>query len=250
MARLPMPESVREALVRSTQTRDAVGGNRNAGILQRLSLDSWVFLRSGMRGTAGASPLPAAYGRSQAGAVWRFELLPQSRHLPEAFARISRALVDEGESDLALGLSAKPLADLPFRAHAEARITRRAGRTEIRPAGFVTAGVDRRHLPLDLALRGYAQAGYVGGDFATGFADGSLQIDREVARFGLGQVRAGGGAWGGAQRGSARLDVGPTASLGMRIGESPIRLSVDYRVRVAGDAAPGSGAALTLSTGF
>ena len=42
----------------------------------------------------------------------------------------------------------------------------------------------------------------------------------------------------------------PSASIALRLAESPARLSADYRFRVAGDARPGSGAALTLSAGF
>jgi hypothetical protein len=64
------------------------------------------------------------------------------------------------------------------------------------------------------------------------------------------EVRAGGGVWGGAERHAARLDVGPTAALSFRLGDAPLRLAVDYRWRVAGDAAPQSGPAFTFSAGF
>lgn len=56
---------------------------------------------------------------------------------------------------------------------------------------------------------------------------------------------------GGAQKGAARLDVGPAASAAVGLGESGgARLAVDWRFRVAGSAAPKSGPALTLSAGF
>jgi len=55
----------------------------------------------------------------------------------------------------------------------------------------------------------------------------------------------------GARRGrAAGLDVGPSASLDLKIGAALARVSMDYRLRVAGDAEPGSGVAITLSTGF
>ncbi|MCH2487899.1 MAG: hypothetical protein MK010_09195, partial [Erythrobacter sp.] len=71
-----------------------------------------------------------------------------------------------------------------------------------------------------------------------------------LARFDLGEISIGAGAWGGVQRGAGRLDIGPSASVALRLGRSPVWLSADYRFRIAGDAQPGSGAAVTLSTGF
>jgi hypothetical protein len=109
--------------------------------------------------------------------------------------------------------------------------------------------------PVDLPLRAraefYGQAGYVGGNFASAFADGQVRVDRRVLQLGRGELRAGGGAWGGAQKGASRLDVGPTATLGMPVGDSAgARLGLDWRFRVAGNATPTSGPALTLSAGF
>jgi hypothetical protein len=64
-------------------------------------------------------------------------------------------------------------------------------------------------------------------------------------------VRAGAGAWGGAQKGASRLDLGPAATMGLGLGASAsARLALDWRFRVTGDAAPSSGPALTLSAGF
>lgn len=64
------------------------------------------------------------------------------------------------------------------------------------------------------------------------------------------EVTAGAGVWGGAQEGSSRLDVGPSAAVSFRLGQARARLAADYRFRVAGEAAPASGPALTLSAGF
>ena len=104
---------------------------------------------------------------------------------------------------------------------------------------------------MDLRGEAYVQAGYVGGRFETAFVDGQARIDRRLMRLGDDEeVRAGVGAWGGAQKGAARLDVGPTASVAFRLGDAPSRIAVDYRLRVAGDAAPASGPAVTFSAGF
>ena len=86
----------------------------------------------------------------------------------------------------------------------------------------------------------------VGGRYRTAFADGQLRITRAVIGEGRFRASLGAGAWGGAQKFTERLDVGPTLSIDL----APVRLSVDYRIKIAGNAAPGDGLAVTLSTGF
>ena len=96
----------------------------------------------------------------------------------------------------------------------------------------------------------YAAAGYVGGYAATAFVDGQLRVDHHIATIGPTEIRAGGGVWGGAQQGASRVDVGPTASIGLASGHAAARLRFDWRMRVAGDAAPTSGPAVTIAAGF
>lgn len=220
-------------------------------LVDRLSLDAWLFLRpGGPRSVLAGGVGPAAYGRSQVGAILRYRLRPSAPRDPFAYARADAALVSNGERQVALGLGARPVAEVPLVAHVEARVTHQDGRTQLRPAAFVAGGTDALTLPAGFALRSYGQAGYVGGRFESAFADGQAVATREVARFDLGTIRAGAGVWGGAQRGAERLDIGPSAALTFRLGDAPLRLSLDYRIRVAGDAAPGNGAALTLSRAF
>lgn len=64
------------------------------------------------------------------------------------------------------------------------------------------------------------------------------------------RLSLGAGAWGGAQEGAHRVDLGPTMRLDVTLGAVPARISLDWRERVEGDAGPGSGAAVTLSTRF
>ena len=100
-------------------------------------------------------------------------------------------------------------------------------------------------------LQLFAAFWFVGGRFSTAFADSQPRADRSVAHFGKAELRAGAGTWGGAQKGASRLDVGPTATMGMGPGETgSARLPVDWSFRIAGNAAPSSGSALTLSAGF
>ena len=221
---------------------------------RRWSGDAWLLLRDGGRhvpASPAAVPLPAGYGASQMGAVVRFALAPDAAMRPAVYLRGGKALIDGGESEAALGGSFRPAPDLPIAAHAEVRVTRVGGETRVRPAGFVTAGIDAMPLPLGARLRGYAQAGYVGGRDATPFVDGQAVIDRSVLTSDAGgALKLGAGAWGGAQKDAERLDIGPSASISGQVGSFPLRLSVDYRLRIAGQAEPDSGAVLTLSTGF
>ncbi|WP_284124559.1 hypothetical protein [Parerythrobacter aestuarii] len=212
-------------------------------------LDSWVMVREGGTvATVSAGGRPASYGANQIGAVLRYRL--GSKASPFLFARASQALVDQGETDLAVGAGFKPFARVPLTPQAELRVTETTGGTLLRPAAYVVTDLQPLAVTEEIEAEAYAQAGYVGGDFATGFIDGQVRIEREAMRMGGSKVRVGAGAWGGAQKGAARLDLGPTASVGARIGDVPVRLHLDYRLRLAGSAEPGSGVTVTLSTGF
>jgi len=216
----------------------------------RWSGDGWLAWRPGSSAPLGPGAITPVYGGSQAGAILRYELAPGSRRRPAGYVRVVQALGGRREGDLAAGLALRPLAGMPVTAHGEARLSRRGAALEVRPAAFLSGGVEAAPLAAGFAARGYAQAGYVGGRDATAFADGSLIADRPVWRDRETALSAGGGVWGGAQRGAARLDLGPSASLRFRLGEGTARLSADYRLRIAGNAEPAAGAALTLSAGF
>ncbi|VVT20968.1 hypothetical protein SPHINGO361_150133 [Sphingomonas sp. EC-HK361] len=58
------------------------------------------------------------------------------------------------------------------------------------------------------------------------------------------------GAWGGAQREASRLDIGPSIVALVPVGRQRARLTIDWRQRVAGNARPGSGLALTIGADF
>lgn len=253
MAHLPVPEPLGERLAQVVQPAGAAPAVRVPSAypqIDRWSLDGWALWREGSgRALAGEGRVPT-YGASQAGAVLRYRLAPGDAHEPRAYARAYRALVDGGESELAAGLSARPIAQLPLRAHGEVRATGRDGAVELRPAAFVTSEFAPLALPAGLRAEAYFQAGYVAGEDATGFADGQVHLLREVAGFDLGRVSLGAAAWGGAQEGAQRIDLGPSIRLDLTLGEVPARLSLDYRERVAGEAEPPSGTALTLSTRF
>ena len=218
---------------------------------RRWSADGWVLLRRGGNVSLATGSAPATYGASQAGAVLRYSLAPDSDYKPAAYLRATAALNGSREKEAALGLSARPLPSVPVVASVELRATDQAGETRLRPAAMLVTQLAPFRLPLNTRGEAYVQAGYVGGRFSTPFVDGQLHVDKGVAQLGKGEVRAGAGAWGGAQKGASRLDVGPAATMGLGIGDSAsARVSVDWRFRVAGNAQPSSGPALTLSAGF
>ncbi len=219
-----------------------------AGRASRWSGDGWLLWRDDTT-TPFTSGRPS-YGRSQLGAVVRYELAPTSAHRPQAYVRGSAALQGASEQEVAAGLSARPLAKLPIRLAAEMRVSERAAGSEVRAAAYAVTELAPQPLPGGLEARAYAQAGYVGGSYSTAFVDGQVQVDRSLASVGDFDLRAGAAIWGGAQDDGERLDIGPSASVTFRMGDARGRVAADYRFRVAGDAEPSSGPALTLSAGF
>lgn len=249
VSRLPLPAALQSAARPAPAPFSPVGGEP-ARRDRRWSGDGWLMLRGGGASLAGG-PAPATYGASQTGAVLRYRLAPRSPHRPAAYLRATAALNGAREQEAALGVSARPVAALPIVAAVELRATRTPHGTRPRPAAMAVTELAPVPLPLALRAEAYAQAGYVGGRGATAFADGQLRVDRGVTRFGDARLRAGAGLWGGAQKGAARLDIGPAATVDVSDGtRAAARLGVDWRFRVAGDAAPASGPALTLSAGF
>jgi hypothetical protein len=218
---------------------------------RRWSVDSWFLWRRGEEVPLAGGILTPSYGASQAGVVLRYRVHPDSGMRPTAYLRTTTALNGAGDREAALGLSARPFAQIPLVAAGEARLTSTDSGFVLRPAAFLVTELPPFALPFGLRGEAYGQAGYVGGQFATAFADGQFRADRRLLPIGSGDLRLGGGLWGGAQRGAARLDIGPSLSFGQAVSRSgSLRISADWRFRVVGAAAPASGPAVTLSAGF
>lgn len=266
LAHMPMPRAVEQALKPSVDSDPSFAGADQvsnpalppepaAGRKDHWSLDGWGFWREGSNASAISQGRVPIYGASQIGASLRYRLLPGSRRDPLLYGRAYRALVSNGETELAAGFAVRPVPELPVRAYAELRYTDNAFGHQLRPAVFAVTELPAVGLPFGLSAEAYGQAGYVGGDDPTPFADGQVIVSRELAKFDLtsmapARVSLGAGAWGGAQNDAARLDLGPSVRLDLTLGRTPARVSVDWREQVAGDAAPGSGLAATLSTRF
>jgi len=226
-----------------------------SGKPDRWSLGAWALVRDGLIGSRIAPGPAPVYGASQAGAILQYRVAPSRAADPRAYVRVTRSLTEQPESEVAAGVSARPIGPFPVRLAAEMRATDNAFAKDIRPATYAITEIPSVQLPFRVAAEVYAAAGYVGGDADTGFVDGQATLTRSLANFDLRsvddvRVSVGAGAWGGAQRGVHRVDVGPTIRFDVSLGAVPARVSIDYRERVGGEASPASGVAATLSTQF
>ena len=217
---------------------------------RRWSTDGWFLGRRG-RGKLAAGSTPASYGASQLGAVLRYRLDTSDPSRPALFVRATAALNGSGERQVALGHSSRLFPRVPVTVQQEIRLVQISGRSHFRPAVLVVTEFP----PLGLGSRGrveaYGQAGYVwGGKDRTAFADGQLRADYRLFGLGRGELRAGAAAWAGAQKGASRVDVGPSVAFSGPLGKGFMRAGADWRFRVAGNATPDSGPAVTLSAGF
>lgn len=218
---------------------------------KRWSGDAWALLRRGGGHPLASAGSPATYGASQSGAVFRYRIDEHSPYRPTAYLRTTSTLGQSPETTAALGFSMRPLPSIPVIAAVEARIVHHAGKQRYQPATMVVTELPPFELPRGLRGEVYGQAGYVGGQFSTLFADGQVRVDQPLFDLGPAQARLGTAAWGGIQKGAHRLDVGPSATIAMPLGRGTFgRIALDWRFRTLGNAQPRSGPALTLSAGF
>ncbi len=108
---------------------------------------------------------------------------------------------------------------------------------------FAEGGVYSRPMPWQFSLDAYLQGGVVGFQSRDLFIDGGAAVSRPIYR----QFSGGFGVWGGAQPGVYRVDAGPRVSMQLR---RNMRVHLDWRQRLAGNAQPGSGPAITLAGDF
>lgn len=219
--------------------------------LPRWSGDAWLLWRRGGNGAPTGPLVLPSYGADQVGAVLRYRLAPTSSYQPSLYGRAYSALNGTGEREAALGFAARPVPAVPIIAMAEGRLSRfDNGTNHLRPAVTLVTQLPPVMLPGKLRAETYVQGGYVGGPGATPFVDGQFRLEQVALDRSRVQLRVGGGVWGGAQQGAGRLDVGPGVTLGFATARAGAHVSFDWRFRVAGEAMPTSGPAVTLAAGF
>ena len=209
--------------------------------IDRVQLATWALLRSQSAGIAGTQSLASggSLGASQAGARLSYNFTRQL-----AATLRSTSAVGRRGGEVAAGVRIQPVAGIPLWIDAERR--QRIGRYgggRSAFALFFEAGVYERPMPLHFLLDSYLQGGVVGFHSRDRFVDGSLTLTRPVYK----QFSAGLGVWGGAQPGVYRVDAGPRVTMRVR---GNVKVHVDWRQRLAGNAAPGSGPAITLAGDF
>ena len=210
----------------------------------RWSGSAWAFVRRG-----GDSQLATAgvLGGSQLGARFSYRLNDDADRPIALSARFYAPLSSLRGSEAAVGISWKPAAAWPVELLLERRqALGPGGRSAFSLLAY--GGVSERPVLGPIRLDGYVQAGLVGLRSRDMFADGSLRLTVPLNR--AGDVKVGAGLWGAAQPGLSRLDVGPHLSVRLPVVSAGTRLVAEWRVRVAGNAAPASGPALTLATDF
>lgn len=203
---------------------------------KRWSASAWMLVRRD-----GPVPLGSGgeLGGSQVGARLFYDLAA-----PIAItARVSRPLarVQGGEASAGIALRHRNVGIL-----LERRVALdTGGRNDFSVTGY--GGVSEIPVSYGARLDGYVQAGIVGSD---GFADAAVRVERTVAIIEKARISVGAGAWGGIQPGARRVDVGPQIVAQLPVEGSNIRISAEWRERVAGDAAPRSGPSLTIGVDF
>jgi hypothetical protein len=204
---------------------------------RRWSASAWALVRSD-EGGAGLAP-GGTLGGSQAGGRLLYRVGDGLALSARAYLPLRRTRGAEA----AAGVDWQPAAHAPIHLLAERRQDLGGeGRSAFALSAY---GGTSARLPRGLRLDAYAQAGVVGARSRDLFADGAVRVSAP-----LGPVEAGAGAWGGAQPGVARLDAGPQVSWRLPVEGANLRIEADWRFRIAGDAAPGSGPALTLAADF
>ncbi|MEQ1508942.1 MAG: hypothetical protein ABL909_00905 [Sphingopyxis sp.] len=213
----------------------------------RWSLASWAFYRSD-RGanTLGVQP---QYGGSQMGARLSYRLDGAGR--AAVFARVSATPQGRDSTEGAVGLAVRPVHSVPLSIIVERRSRISGGDGRSAFAAYVVGGVNAAPVAAGFRLDAYGAAGVVGARRRDTFAEGQARLTHDVARAGAIAFSAGAGAWGGAQAGVARADIGPTLVVNFGdVHKERRHVSLDYRHRVAGNGAPGSGIAVTLAADF
>jgi hypothetical protein len=208
----------------------------------RFGLSAWAILRgAGDPGLATGGQL----GGSQAGLRIGYDVHPGIA----LAARVSGPLRSTRGKEAALALDLRPIAAVPLTLSVERRVGLDSGGRDAFAVG-VFGGLDSVRLPLGVRLDGYGQAGVVGLRTRDFYADGAVRVERPAATLGRASLAAGAGLWGAAQPGVSRLDVGPQIVARLPVPGGGVRIGAEWRQRVAGDARPGSGPALSIGADF
>jgi hypothetical protein len=207
---------------------------------QRWSGSAWALMRGD---SAPSLASGGQLGGSQIGMRLFYAPGPQGLAIT---ARVSAPLNQPNVREAAIGLALK---GRNVGLIAEQRFSLDKGGRNA-PTVFAYGGVSDVKLGSGIKLDGYVQAGVVGIKSPVAFIDGAIRVERPVLTAEKASLSIGAGAWGGAQPDAARLDIGPQVVARLNVGETNLRVSAEWRQRIAGNAAPASGPAVTVGFDF
>jgi hypothetical protein len=211
----------------------------------RLTVYAYSFWRPGSPSILDAAA--PQYGGSQSGLIATYRLTKKEQ---ADVSLLMRAAITPGrfaDKELALGLRTRPIASLPITLSAERRF-RANSRDQY--AVYAAGSADNIGLLPGVKARGFAQAGVIPGKSPNLFFDAGLRAEHRIHSLGNADISLGAGTWAGGQRGASRFDVGPTLHANIKLGDTKLDVSADWRFRVGGNAQPKHGPAITISTGF
>lgn len=216
-------------------------------------VEAYVFQRAG-DGTLIRTPgLPAAtnvLGGGSASTMLALTPNPLGRHPVELQMRYSQPMngfsrADTGRAQAAVGIAVQPLRRVPVTLVAE-RLFKIGSLSRSDWQARMYGGTSRRVRGIDVSA--FGEAGIVGRR-PDRFAGAQLIAERAFKLPAQLDMGLGVGAWSSVQttdRTTSRVDVGPT----LRISHPklPVTFRIEYRAHLAGNARPGSGVALTVSS--
>ncbi len=219
--------------------RNAPWRTQRDALTRRWSASAYSIVRAGGSPDAAITPV---LGGGQTGGGIAYTLDPLAARPLAVTLRGSIAHDDGGRTAFAaVGVQWRPLPGITVAAE---RLIGLGPAARDEWTARVAVGSDRRFRRL--RLTSYAEGGIIG---TAGYVAGQTRIGPEVHAGGVAVV-PGIGGWASLQRDHGatvdRLDLGP----GIAARAGPLAAAFDYRIRVAGNAAPGSGPVLTLSAAF
>jgi hypothetical protein len=210
----------------------------------KMAIYGYSFWRGGAH-SDGLAPA-GQYGGSQSGIIATY-LLGDTITKPALLLRTSLAPGGKRDREFAIGARIRPFSSVPVTLSAERRFRSNA---QDNFAVYLAGGKSDVRLPAEFFLNGYAQAGIVRTKSLEHFFDGNLHVDHKLVQNKIAALQIGAGLWAGGQKGIARIDVGPSIRSDVNLGSARLRIDADWRFRLAGNARPGNGPALTISTSF
>jgi hypothetical protein len=248
IAKASTTEEVKSRISRATAARDRFPENQIQTTRKNLALSAWLFWRN-ERAVTTLVP-NGQLGGSQIGVRAQKPLLSlgENQNLAATF-RLSAPLTQKNGKEAAIGLNMKLAHHHTIEILAERRIRLdKGGRNAF--AFLAAGGFYEMPLGHGLHANGYVQAGVAGIKSKDLFADGGVTLEHRLRDEKTDATSLGFGIWGATQPNLSRLDVGPLATIVLNRNAMPLRISAQWRLRIAGDARPVSGPALSIGSDF